>query len=119
MTNDDMILNYLESSMDVAYQSQSPIFTISWATTVSHDDINGIRHVDIKYSSFLTRLIDKGYMDNTILIFMGDHGYRFGKFRESLLGYFEDKLPNMWITLPPRVQKRFPEWQRSLEINSK
>jgi membrane-anchored protein YejM (alkaline phosphatase superfamily) len=118
MTNDEMIISYLESTLEAAYKNGTPIFATAWSTTVSHDDLNGIRTLDGMYASFLQRLLKKGYLDNTILFFMGDHGYRYGAFRETLIGYYEDKLPNMWITLPQRLKERFPHWQRSLELNT-
>jgi membrane-anchored protein YejM (alkaline phosphatase superfamily) len=114
-----MIINYLESTLDAAAASRTPLFTISWATAVSHNDINGISFLDMSYADFLNRIVKKGYLNNTILIVMGDHGYQYGGFRETVIGYFEQNLPNMWIRLPPRIQKRFPDWQRSLEKNSK
>jgi membrane-anchored protein YejM (alkaline phosphatase superfamily) len=121
LKNDQMIMNYLESALDAATASRTPFFTISWSTKTSHDDINGISLVDVTYANFLNRISQKGYLNNTVLIVMGmgDHGYRFGKYRETKIGYYEDRLPNMWIRLPPHIQKRFPRWQRSLEINSK
>jgi membrane-anchored protein YejM (alkaline phosphatase superfamily) len=117
--NDEVIMDYLESTLDEATTRRSPFFTISWATAVSHDDINGISFLDVLYANFLNRIIGMGYLKDTILIVMGDHGYQFGDFRETVIGYFEQNLPNMWIRLPPRIQKSFPHWQRSLEINSK
>jgi hypothetical protein len=119
LRNDEMIMNYLEAALDAGTARRTPSFTISWSTKTSHDDINGISLVDDTYANFLNRIIEKGYLNNTVLILMGDHGYRFGKYRETRIGYYEDRLPNMWITLPPVIQKRFPRWQRSLEINSK
>jgi hypothetical protein len=50
---------------------------------------------------------------------MGDHGYRFGQFRQTILGFYEDKLPNLWIFLPPWVREKYPKWQTALEINSR
>jgi membrane-anchored protein YejM (alkaline phosphatase superfamily) len=119
LTNDEMILSYVERNMEIARAKGAPLFTLSSATTVSHDDWNAIQVVDNTYASFLRRIIDKGYLDNSILIFMGDHGYRYGALRETLIGYYEDKLPNMWIRLPPALQQKFPSWQEALEINAK
>jgi membrane-anchored protein YejM (alkaline phosphatase superfamily) len=119
MRNDEMITNYLESTLDAATASRTPVFTISWATATSHFDVNGISLVDVTYANFLNRIIQKGYLNKTVLIVLGDHGYQFGKYRKTKIGYYENRLPNMWIGLPPHIQKRFPHWQRSLEINSK
>ncbi len=118
-TNDEAIISYVESVLDLGYKNNTPVFSVSWSTENSHEDLNSIQLVDNTYANFLTRIKNKGYLDNTILIFMGDHGYRYGPFRETLLGYYEDKLPNMWIRLPPWIREEFPEWQNALEINSR
>jgi arylsulfatase A-like enzyme len=67
----------------------------------------------------MERLDKKGLLENSIFIFMGDHGYRYGEFRNTLMGFYEVNLPNMWILLPSWIKKEFPEWQNSLEINSR
>jgi membrane-anchored protein YejM (alkaline phosphatase superfamily) len=114
-----MITQYLESTMDFAKRNNTPIFTFSWSTTLPHDNLNDIQLADDTYFEFLSRMMEKGHLENTILIFMGDHGYRFGGSRETLIGYFEDKLPNLWIRLPDRLKEKFPHWQKNLELNSK
>jgi membrane-anchored protein YejM (alkaline phosphatase superfamily) len=119
MMSDEVLMDYLESALDAAAASRTPFFTLSMASVITHDDLNGISVLDGTYANFLNRIIEKGYLKNTILIMLGDHGYRYGGFRKTVNGYFEQNLPNMWIRLPPRIQKRFPHWQRSLEINAK
>jgi phosphoglycerol transferase MdoB-like AlkP superfamily enzyme len=119
MISDEVLMVYLESTLDTAAASRTPYFTLSMASVITHDDLNGISVLDGTYANFLNRIIEKGYLKNTILIVMGDHGYQYGGFKKTKIGYFERNLPNMWIRLPLRIQKRFPHWQRSLEINSK
>ncbi|XP_021950524.1 uncharacterized protein LOC110847822 [Folsomia candida] len=118
-TNDEVILAYVESVLDIGHRNKTPIYSVSWSTEGSHGNSNGIQLVDATYANFFKRIQEKGYLDNTLLIFMGDHGYRYGPFRETILGYYEDKLPNMWIRLPPWIKEEFPEWQTALEINSR
>jgi len=118
MTNDEIIISYLESAVAFAHQNSSPLFALSWSTTLPHDNLNYVQLSDDAYSKFILRLEEKGYLENTILFFMGDHGYRYGPTRETLIGYFEDKLPNLWIRVPPRLQEKYPLWQKALQINS-
>jgi len=105
--------------MDVGHMNKTPVFASSWSTTVSHDSNTGIQLLDQPYQEFLLRLIDKGYLQNTVMFFMGDHGYRFGKLRETLMGFYEDKLPNMWIYVGPKVKERFPMWEKALQTNAR
>jgi arylsulfatase A-like enzyme len=105
--------------MDFAKRKKAPIFSFAWSTTLSHGDTNMIQLVDGTYSQLLESLLSKGHLNNTILFFMGDHGYRFGKIRETLIGYYEDRLPNMWIYLPKLIKEMYPDWEEALEINSR
>lgn len=85
-TNDEAVLSYLESTLDFAHENNAPIFSFSWSTTLPHDNFNMIQLSDDTYAEFLSRIHAKGYLNNTIIFFMGDHGYRFGKIRETLIG---------------------------------
>jgi len=53
-----------------------------------------------------------------VILFISDHGYRFGSFRETVLGYYEESLPFFFLRLPPRLKKEFPQWYTNLKINS-
>jgi len=117
-TNDEAILAYLESILDLGHQNKTPVFATSWSTTTSHDSYTGIQLLDEPYRDFLLRLEQKGYLENTIMFFMGDHGYRFGKIRETLIGFYEDKLPNLWIYVGSKVKERFPMWEETFRVNS-
>lgn len=56
--------------------------------------------------------------DNTIIIFMSDHGYRYGSFRETFLGFYEDSLPAFFFRLPPSLKAKYPDWYSNLKRNS-
>ena len=49
---------------------------------------------------------------------MGDHGYRFLNIRTTSYGWFEDKLPALWVKLPDTVTASNPSWLQSLKFNS-
>ncbi|ODM97355.1 hypothetical protein Ocin01_09323, partial [Orchesella cincta] len=68
---------------------------------------------------FISNFLETVNKTNTLLVFMSDHGDRYGKFRETSLGWYEDKLPTMWIYLPPLIREKFPSWDQSLKINSR
>ena len=58
-------------------------------------------------------------LDNTILIFCGDHGHRQHRLRLTRIGSFEVKLPFFSILLPESFKRNFPEATNNLEKNQK
>lgn len=50
---------------------------------------------------------------------MSDHGYRFGSFRETFLGFYEESLPFFFFRLPPSMKNSYPDWYTNLKRNSK
>lgn len=54
---------------------------------------------------------------NALLLFISDHGYRFGKFRETFLGFYEEALPFFFVRMPSSMKKRHPEWYQNLKVN--
>ncbi|XP_035709396.1 uncharacterized protein LOC110852812 isoform X2 [Folsomia candida] len=119
-TNDELLLDYTEALLEMSNRSQTPLFAMSWSDVYPHSmDHNMIQLLDPTYADFLTRLEQKGLLDNTILLFLSDHGQRYGPFRSTLIGWYEDKLPTFWIRLPPRLREKYPDWQIAMEINSK
>lgn len=120
-TNDETLLDYAFSVMETARDMvpSRPVFILSWSTARSHGDVTGIAHSDSTYASALDTLRAKGYLDNTLLILLSDHGVRFGPARETRQGWYEDKLPAAWVLLGSNIVKRFPEWNHNLRINSR
>jgi len=56
--------------------------------------------------------------NNTLILFISDHGYRFGSFRETFLGFYEESLPFFYLRIPPSLKARFPNWYERLKENS-
>lgn len=111
---EEVILNYLNDILE-RVSSGAPVFIHSWLAVMAHECSLGAKYADQLLSNFLQR-VDK---ENTIIMFMGDHGEVFGSFRETFQGWYEDKLPVLWVHLPKRLRDLFPGWVSSLHINSK
>ncbi|KAL3207266.1 hypothetical protein MRX96_052711 [Rhipicephalus microplus] len=52
-----------------------PSFAFVWINSATHDDFNGGSSVDHLYRSFLENLHQGAYLQNTIVLFMSDHGF--------------------------------------------
>ncbi|RXG55863.1 hypothetical protein Avbf_05932 [Armadillidium vulgare] len=67
---------------------------------------------------YLKSLKEDGIFNKTILFFISDHGIRFGKFRETDWGRYEENLPSVFIVLPEWFHERFPIASKNLQENS-
>jgi phosphoglycerol transferase MdoB-like AlkP superfamily enzyme len=114
-----MLLSYVESILDLGHRENTPVYSLSWSTSVTHNYMNNLQLLDGTYADFIESIKSKGYLDNTILIVMGDHGLRWGEFSRTLYGHYEDRLPNMWIRVPPWMEKEFPNLRETMLINSR
>ncbi|ODN00949.1 hypothetical protein Ocin01_05733 [Orchesella cincta] len=98
-----------------------PYFLLSWFTSIGHDDFNGLKTADNAFFDLLSSAMTNASAnpDNTLIIFMSDHGYRFGSFRETFLGFYEESLPFFFFRLPKFLQERHPKWYANLVRNSR
>jgi hypothetical protein len=76
-----------------------------------------MQNFDDEFHSLLEKLV-KENGENSVIIFMSDHGYRFGSFRETFLGYYEEALPFFFFRLPPSLKASHPLWYANLRTNS-
>lgn len=68
---------------------------------------------------YLSRLRNHGILNRSIVIFLSDHGLRAGPTWQTPLGWLEDRLPFLYIWLPPHLQQSHPEFVQALKVNRK
>ncbi|XP_055910016.1 uncharacterized protein LOC129944538 isoform X2 [Eupeodes corollae] len=94
-----------------------PFFGLFWANTFSHNDISDCSSMDDKMQDYLKQLAKRGILDRSIVIFFSDHGMRFGPTRKFLSGHLEERLPFMFIWLPPGLKNSHTEFVNALSVN--
>ena len=85
---------------------------------VSHNSFNAVQLIDEDLLQFLTEFNTKGYLNNTLLILLGDHGWRYGDFRQTVQGKLEERLPLFTMTFPKWFKKKYPNLANNLETNT-
>ena len=75
-------------------------FAISLAD-FSHHRMNDVKKNERDILALLKGFKAKGYLENTLLIVMGDHGIRFGAVRRLVQGKLEERLPLYSMVVPP------------------
>lgn len=67
---------------------------------------------------FLQHLHRNRLLNNTVLVFVSDHGLRWGSFRETFQGHLEERLPTLWFIFPRWFQTKYPSAVRNLRANA-
>lgn len=70
-----------------AYKND-PFFGLFWTNTFSHNDISDPSSMDLKMKAYLEELHDRGVLNTSMVIFLSDHGLRFGPVRQLHVSAF-------------------------------
>ncbi|XP_043648860.1 uncharacterized protein LOC122617190 [Drosophila teissieri] len=100
------------------FQNAAPVFGIFWSNSFTHEDFLGATALDQVFLEYLLLCDKLGFLDRSIVIVLSDHGYKNGVSRQrSKSGYLEERLPIMFIHVPPWFRMRYPQYVENLKIN--
>ena len=108
--------DYIESFFD-AYP-ETPKFGFSFLTEVSHNNLHSVFYAGEDFLQLVKKFQEKNFLNNTMFIVLGDHGFRYGDARATLQGKLEERLPFLSVTLPAWFEKSYPQLVRNLRKNS-
>ncbi|XP_064469513.1 uncharacterized protein LOC135384232 [Ornithodoros turicata] len=108
-------LQYTSSLLTVL--ADRPSFIYSWMSDLTHDFFNYAGYVDLPFRRTFETLTKTGVMDRSLVVFVSDHGLRYGDFRQTLMGRYEDRLPLCVMMFPPAFREMYPEIMENLRVN--
>lgn len=95
------------------------IFGIFWESSLTHDAIIFNDNFDSTYLKHLENINKTGILNNTILFFMSDHGYRYGGLVKTYNGRADQNLPFLYVVLPKWFKKLYPKATKNIQENTK
>ncbi|XP_076058952.1 uncharacterized protein LOC143035823 [Oratosquilla oratoria] len=99
--------------------SDLPYFGLYWSASLTHDYINMAHHADGPHLHYLKELQALDVFNHTAMFFLSDHGMRFGDIRSTYVGMLEERLPYVFLVLPPWFKHRYPAAYANLHTNSR
>ncbi|XP_054011813.1 uncharacterized protein LOC128894230 [Hylaeus anthracinus] len=96
-----------------------PYFGLFWTTSISHENANGLSSMDSRLLSKLKYLEREGVLNDSMVVFLSDHGMRWGPIRNTLVGWYEERLPFIYIWLPEWFRLERPDAYASLRANAR
>jgi arylsulfatase A-like enzyme len=56
----------------------------------------------------------EGFLENSFLFFLSDHGSRVDKIRNTPIGRLEERLPLLSLVVPEHLKQQFPNLHKSM-----
>lgn len=106
----------IEFAKDAVFSGR-PFFSVGMIKRPTHDFPPKASAVDERYEAFFKELNTSNILNNTFLIFFGDHGPRAGAFRRTFLGSIEERAANMVVYVPPWFKQAYPQHFANLKTN--
>lgn len=94
-----------------------PSFGLFWSNALTHDLIEWYPLMDDPLLNTLQQVKSNGILDESIVIVMGDHGMRFEPSISLPSGWYDARLPIMFISLPSWFKQEHPDAAKAMEIN--
>lgn len=94
-----------------------PYFGLFWTNSFSHNDISDPSSMDKYMKTYLQEMEMKGIFNDSVVVFFSDHGMRYGEIRRLITGWQEERLPFIFLSIPPWFQRQNPEIVEALKIN--
>ncbi|XP_058789200.1 uncharacterized protein LOC131663112 [Phymastichus coffea] len=94
-----------------------PSFGFFWSNTISHETVNGPSLYDARFLAKLRAMEDAGVMNDSMIVMLSDHGMRYGDIRDTFVGWYEERLPFVYIWLPEWFREQNPESSQALRVN--
>lgn len=96
-----------------------PYFSLYWTAALTHDYLKMAAMADTPSLKYLKEFRDRGYVQDTVLFFISDHGLRWGNFRSTYAGMLEERMPFLMAVFPPWFKEEYPDVWRNLKTNTK
>lgn len=94
-----------------------PYFGLFWTISVSHENANGLSSMDDRLLEKLRYLEREGVLNDTMIVFLSDHGMRWGSIRNTFVGWYEERLPFIYLWLPEWFRAERPDAYSALLVN--
>ncbi|XP_043270800.1 uncharacterized protein [Venturia canescens] len=94
-----------------------PYFGFFWTNSVSHEDLNGVSSMDDRLRYMFEKMENEAITNDTMIIFLSDHGMRWGGIRQTFVGWYEERLPFIYVKIPHWFRQREPNAYEAMRLN--
>lgn len=110
--------NWTRSFVNQYSALEQPTFLWAWTTLIAHEAGNLLGKGDEYYYKLFREMHESHVLNNTVLIFFSDHGYRYGGLRATKIGQHEENHPIMHWIMPSWFQKKYSKEMEIFKTNA-
>lgn len=114
---DEWVYEWFLNGLDA--HKKDPKFALVWTNQWTHNYLNSAGYADGPTLKLLQAMQTGGHLDDTVLLFLSDHGQRWGAIRQTFIGRFEERMPFFYLVLPRHWRQKYPEIVKNVEQNAK
>ncbi|KAG0414924.1 hypothetical protein HPB47_007911 [Ixodes persulcatus] len=111
----EMLLDYVAQFM--IEMKGRPFFSYTWICDISHDKLNRVGKADQPFFDFFQKLNNSGVLNQTVVVFLSDHGILFGDIRNTRIGKYEGRQPFSFVIFPQWFLASHPHVEQNLQRN--
>lgn len=115
LQNGKKIKIFLNQILDFVKKQEDPYFLFSFYSQMTHNNLNSGRWVDDDMAEFFLQL--QPHLNNTILVFAGDHGFRMSSFVGTSLGRLQERMNLVTVRIPDSLDSEYPHLRKFLRAN--
>ncbi|EEC02209.1 conserved hypothetical protein [Ixodes scapularis] len=113
----EMLLDYLAQFINE--MKGRPFFSYTWISEITHNTLNNAGKADLPFLQHFQKLNNSGVLNQTVVIFLSDHGVRFGGIRKTLIGKYEERQPFAFAIFPQWFVASYPHVEENLRTNQR
>ena len=108
-----MLLDFLDK------YKEKKFFAFAYYDVLTHDNQNGMSLMK-KYAFHIFKTITNTELHrNTLIVFFSDHGTRISSYVYTDVGFYEARLPFMYILFPQWFRRKYKKLHANLQENSR
>ena len=92
-------------------------FQLTWACALGHDNMNLGYLGDDSVLKTLKWYQENGFLENSAVIFLSDHGSRYGGIRNMIQGRLEERMPVLYLAFPSWFHQKYHSAVSNMQSN--
>ena len=111
------LVDYMKA-MAVTMGRYKRYIQMTWSISLTHEDILYGSLGERVVLDYLKWMREEGYLNQTIFVFMSDHGAWTGGIRQTPQGKIESNMPFLYLVVPEWFRRKYPLAMANLRLNS-